>query len=153
MKASCSTLHTIIGFISPFLSHGFMKAITLRVYESRFLFLLSKFSRVLVAKLLEQGYPPFRFLMNPSSIWKFWHWAFGRKLCQDFRILPVLAGPINFTFHLAGKNWIQFSRIVVLSYSIFAYVRILGNSGGLFCMGGGQQVNLVVKIKNTLSLP
>jgi len=67
MKASCSTLHTIIGFISPFLSHGFMKAITLRVYESRFLFLLSKFSRVLVAKLLEQGYPPFRFLMNPPS--------------------------------------------------------------------------------------
>jgi len=44
-----------------------MKAITLRVYESRFLFLLSKFSRVLVAKLLEQGYPPFRFLMNPPS--------------------------------------------------------------------------------------
>ena len=67
MKASCSTLHTIIGFISPFLSHGFMKANTLRVYESRFLFLLSKFSRVLVAKLHEQGYPPFRFLVNPPS--------------------------------------------------------------------------------------
>jgi len=73
MKASCSTLHTVIGFISPSLSHGFMKAITLRVYESRFLFLLSKFSRVLVAKLLEQGYPPFRFLMNPPSTLKFSH--------------------------------------------------------------------------------
>jgi len=35
-------------------------------------------------------------------------------------------------------------------YSIFAYVRNLGNSGGLFCIGGGQQVNLVIKIKNTL---
>jgi len=70
MKASCSTLHTVIGFISPFLSHWFMKAITLRVYESRFLFLLSKFSRVQVAKLHEQGYPPFRFLMNPPSMLK-----------------------------------------------------------------------------------
>jgi len=67
MQASYSTLHTIIGLISPFLSHGFMKTITLRVYESCFLFLLSKFSRVLVAKLLEQGYPPFRFLMNPPE--------------------------------------------------------------------------------------
>jgi len=47
-----------------------MKAITLRVYENRFLFLLSKFSRVLVAKLLEKGYPPFRFLMNPPRTLK-----------------------------------------------------------------------------------